>query len=368
MTRAFLPDEAQARFTQARLDTIESLGRLAKDHNAAFVVVAGDVFESNAIDPKTVARSLDAMKRASIPFLLLPGNHDPLDPASIYLHNAFRRQKPANVHVLDGTAPIEIQPGVKVYGAPWPNKRPLNDLAQSVYATLPTDGHETRILVAHGATDSLSPDPTNPSLVRLAPARQAVKEGRIHYVALGDRHSTTQVDAEGRIWYSGAPEPTDFDETDAGNCLLVDLTPEMVKVEKIPLGAWRFVRESFEFSQDSDLDHLHAFLDGQQRKETTICRLGLKGSLSLDGRARMDESIAQASQTFGHIEKWEKEQQLVTRPDTADLDRLGLTGYAHKTLESLVEQSTNGPHHEVAQEALILLHRLVQQGKLEDAK
>ena len=50
----------------------------------------------------------------------------------------------------------------------------------------------------------------------------------MHYVALGDRHSTTEVGGTGRIWYSGAPEPTAYDEIDPGNVLIVDLSADAV--------------------------------------------------------------------------------------------------------------------------------------------
>ena len=47
----------------------------------------------------------------------------------------------------------------------------------------------------------------------------------MHYVALGDKHSRMQVGSTGRIWYSGSPEVTNYDdiESDPGHVLVVDL-------------------------------------------------------------------------------------------------------------------------------------------------
>ena len=56
MTRAFLTPEASARFSQARIDAIGALGRLAAEHDAKFIVVAGDVFESSQISRETLLR------------------------------------------------------------------------------------------------------------------------------------------------------------------------------------------------------------------------------------------------------------------------------------------------------------------------
>ena len=60
MTRHFLSPEAQARFTQARIDGIRTIGNVAREEGASFVVVAGDVFESNQLEPRTVRRTIEA--------------------------------------------------------------------------------------------------------------------------------------------------------------------------------------------------------------------------------------------------------------------------------------------------------------------
>ena len=64
---------------------------------AEFVVVAGDVFEHNQLDPRVVSQSLEAMRAIGIPVYLLPGNHDPLDASSVYTSALFVAEQPANV-------------------------------------------------------------------------------------------------------------------------------------------------------------------------------------------------------------------------------------------------------------------------------
>ena len=65
MTRHFLSDEAQARFTAARIEAITTIGALAVQEGCSFVVVGGDVFESNQVERQVVVRSLEAMKATS---------------------------------------------------------------------------------------------------------------------------------------------------------------------------------------------------------------------------------------------------------------------------------------------------------------
>ncbi len=165
MTRYFLDPDAQARFTQSRFNVIRRMGELANANQASFVVVAGDVFESNLLDRRTVGRALEAMRSVPVPIYLLPGNHDPLDSASVYTSKFFTANQPKNVHVLMDNLPIEVLPRVELVGAPWASKRPLTDLVfQACHDLQPSPG-VTRIAVGHGAVDVLSPDPTNPALI-----------------------------------------------------------------------------------------------------------------------------------------------------------------------------------------------------------
>src|SRR5262249_52430193 len=97
MTRHFLAGDAQPRYSAARRDAVAGLGALAAEVGAEFVVVAGDVFEHNQLDPKVIGQSLEAMRAIGIPVYLLPGNHDPLDASSVFTSAFFTRECPDNV-------------------------------------------------------------------------------------------------------------------------------------------------------------------------------------------------------------------------------------------------------------------------------
>ena len=115
MTRHFLSaggGEAQSRYAAARREAVSGLGALAAEVGAEFVVVAGDVFEDNQLAPRVVSQSLEAMRAIGVPVYLLPGNHDPLDPSSVYTSTLFLAECPPNVTVLDGVH--ELRPGVQM--------------------------------------------------------------------------------------------------------------------------------------------------------------------------------------------------------------------------------------------------------------
>ncbi len=358
MTRHFLSAEAQARFAQARIDAIHTIGRLAGEHGAAFIVVSGDVFETNQVSPQTVRRTLDALGSVPVPVFLLPGNHDPLDAGSVFRSPTFVNGRPGHVTVLEDSAPHPVPgtPGVVVVGAPWFTKRPLSDLVADACATLEPAGGARRVMVAHGAAE-ISFD--NPAAIRVADAEAALADGRIGYLALGDRHSTTEVGASGRIWYAGAPEPTDYDELDAGNALLVNLRDDGgCDVTKHRVGTWRFARERFDLDGPDGIDTLGAWLDALAPKDRTIVKLTLVGTVSLSANARLEALLEHQRDLFAAIEQWERHMELVVRPDDDDFADLSLTGFAAQALASLrAESADTGHESDAARDALALLVR-----------
>jgi len=360
MTRHFLDADAQPRFSGARVDVVRTIGDLAVERGCAFVLVCGDVFETNHVERQIVVRAFDAMAATpTVTFYLLPGNHDPLDAASVFRSPTFVEHCPSNVVVLDGTGPVEAAPGLQLVGAPWRSKRPLTDLVSSALTEAPPAGFQ-RVVAGHGAVDHLSPDDASPALIRVADLDDAVASGRVHYVALGDRHSTTSVGKSGRIWYSGAPEATDFRETDPGNVLLVDLDADQPRVEICSVGRWKFVRHDAELTGDADLDLLEAFLEDLPDKDRTIVRLGLVGQLCLTEKARLDSVLAHHSDRLASLQGWERRIDLLVLPDDADFGGLELAGFAQEGLDDLRQiAASGGDGATTAQDALGLLLRMV---------
>ncbi len=361
MTRRFLSPEAQARFTQARIDSIATMGALAVREGCAFVVVCGDVFEHNFVNRQVVVRALEAMGGAGVPFYLLPGNHDPLDAGSVYRSTTFCQHRPANVVVLEGPGVHEILPGVELVAAPWSSKRPLSDLVTDavVGAGGPPPAGDVRIAVGHGAIDSVAPDIDNPAIIRQADLDRLIEAGAVHFVALGDRHSTTAAGATGRVWYSGAPEPTDFDEVDPGNALVVEVDAASCRVTSHAVGTWRFAREKFHLDGIEDVDTVARWFAALPAKDRTIVRLSLIGTLPLRAHAALTDLLAFNTELFAAIEQSERHSDLAVVPDDADFSDLELTGFAAEAVEDLRSQLTApGAEAQVAADALALLFRL----------
>ena len=351
MTRYFLNGEAQPRYSAARRD-----------------VVAGDVFEDNQFAPRDVSQSLEAMRAIGIPVYLLPGNHDPLDAASVYTSALFTAECPENVTVLDCAGVHEVRQGLEIVAAPWRSKAPTADPVAEILVDLPADG-VTRIVVGHGAVDILVPDKDRPSLIRLAALEDAIARGAVHYVALGDKHSRMQIGSTGRIWYSGSPEVTNYGdiEPDPGHVLVVDIDESdpvrPVSVEARRVGTWRFVTLCRTVDSSRDVADLDINLDLMPDKERTVVRLGLSGSLTVTDKAALDACLDKYARLFAALVPWDKQTDVAVIPADGEFDDLGIGGFAAAAVDELIGTArSDGEDADDARAALALLLRLVDKG------
>ncbi|AHC26774.1 MULTISPECIES: metallophosphoesterase family protein [Mycobacteriaceae] len=367
MTRHFLSaagGEAQSRYGAARREAVAGLGALAAEVGAEFVVVAGDVFEDNQLSPREVSLALEAMRAIEVPVYLLPGNHDQLDAGSVYTSALFAAERPANVTVLDRDGVFRVRPGVEILAAPWRSKAPTTDLAAAATAGVVADG-TVRVLVAHGGVDVLDPDSSKPSLIRLAALEEALAAGAVHYVALGDRHSRTEVGSTGRVWYSGAPEVTNYDdvETDPGHVLVVDIDEDdpahPVQVTARRVGRWRFVTLRHDVNDDRDIAGLDINLDQLPDKERTVVRLVLTGSLTIGHKAELDDCLDRYARLFASLRTWDRHCDLAVLPADGEFDELSIGGFATGAVQELVAAArADGTDADDARSALALLLRL----------
>lgn len=362
MTRAYLSDEAAARFSQARIDAITQLGQAAQDQGAQFIVVAGDVFESNHLSRQILLRTIDALTALPVPVFLLPGNHDPLDAASIFLTPELLAA-PEHIVVLRDMQPVAVPgvPGVEVVGAPWRTKHPNGDLCAEMAAQLEPAEGVVRIAVGHGQVDKLSPDLSRPEIIAVADIEKALQAQKFHYLALGDRHSVYCVGHSGRIWYSGAPVATAFVEDKPNHALLVDLDGNAgCAVEPLAIGAWEFVAEHRTLNDAEDFEAFRQWLEALPNKQCHAVKVSFTGSISLALAAQLDELMEGQEARFASLRRRERLTDLAIVPDQLDEDSVVLTGYAKSAWDELLQEASTDDS--VARDALLLFYRLAERG------
>lgn len=370
MTRWFLKEgdgEAQARYSADRLEAVRRIGRLAEERGAEFIVVAGDVFESNTLPERDFQRALDAIRELPVPVYLLPGNHDALDATSIYHRRVFDEVAQQGVHVLRDSAPVEVRPGVEIVGAPLTSRAPDVDvLAEALEDLEPTGG--VRIAVAHGQVAGFGAEVGE--TLSLEEIARAVDERAVHYVAVGDSHSTQQLDDAGRVWFSGSPETTDYDDKEkhSGNALVVDVWPDRAPlVEAAHIGQWDFRAMERDFADVEDarawLDELRMLSD----KSRTCVKYSLRGTLNLIADAELKRGLRDIAPSFAALYRRGSGSEITVVPEDGDISSLGVNGFPLDAAERLKERTADltlaEDDRRTAADALALLARLAGTGK-----
>lgn len=364
MKAHYLDDDARPRYLRARLDAVRRIGELAGQRGADFVVVCGDVFETNQLDRRIIDNAFESLRSFPVPVLLLPGNHDPLDAASLYDSPAFAEHQPDVVRVIRDSRPVPVAPGVEVVGAPWSSKRPDCDLVARALEDLePAPPGVVRVLAGHGRVSTLNPDAADPGTIDVSGLTRALAADLVQVVVLGDRHGTYEVAPS--VWYPGTPEVTDRDEVDPGNALVVDVDTDTraVSVEKVHVGRWRYEVLAWELGSGADVDALDAHLDALQDKDSTAVWLRLTGTLTLSARAHLEDVLDRHRGLFAHLDHWQRHTDLAVVPDDHDFADLALGGFADAAVAELVGTARGGGDGAVTvQDALGLLHRLAGGG------
>ncbi len=351
---ASIPGDAGAALRGRRIETVRTIGRLATERGVDAVLVAGDVFDANAVADGTLTQMLEALKAFSGDWVFIPGNHDSALADSVWTR-LLHREPPANVHLaLEPETPLLLADGrAAVLPAVLRRRHEIDDLT-AWFDSAETPEGAIRVGLAHGSVPEFLPDSSGtPNPVAAGRAEAA----RLDYLALGDWHGTLRVND--RTWYSGTPETDSFASSDPGNALIVSISEPGAppEVEKVPTGhfAWRF--EAAEVRSAEDIDALDRTI-GESAPEPARCllRLTLSGAVDLAAHARLRERLEHWGALLHHLDV--RDAGLLDEPSDDDLDRIDRSGFVRTAVERLRgrAQDEADPDRAVAAMALVRLY------------
>lgn len=357
----FVDANTMAFLQEARLQAITRIGELAGKYEAKHVLVAGDIYDKEALSPLSLNQPIERMRSFSnVQWHLLPGNHDHHRPNGLW-SQLLRKGLPDNVHIHVSAEPAALEDDVAVLlPAPLHHRRTLDDpTAYMNGVDLPN--RLIRVGVAHGTVTGFgSDDRDTPNYI--APNRPTQAE--LSYLALGDWHGQKRIND--RCWYSGTPEIDAFDVENGGQVLLVEIEGHGVVPTVTPLrtGYYDWITRSATVNNRGDIDLLEKTLRNVEDPLRTLVHLSVEGTLSLEDdlflRERIMEGVSAAFR-FMRVD----DRQLFHRPTDEDLDRIDRGGFVRKAAEELKRQAQEGTEDErnLATEALLRLY--VEHMKLE---
>lgn len=330
-----------------RLNAVRRLGSLAVQHRADAVLVAGDVFDMNEVSDRVVRQTLNTLSEFRVPWVLLPGNHDPALAESVWTR-IVRLGCPENVHLAITRAPILLdKERLAVLSAPLLRRHESADPTEG-FASTPTPAGVIRVGLAHGSVKNRLPIEAE---VHNLISDTCAADARLDYLALGDWHGTFEVTPN--TWYSGTPEPDGFKQQNSGQALLVDIDSAgaVPRIQKLQTGCYRWRKLTLDFrAVEGELAAL-----GEPYSNLVI-GIRVEGSISLRERAVLDELI----------KDWEARVKvlrvnmdaLAPAPTDTDFDDLGRQGFVGNVVERLraVQGDAQHPDHAFASAALQRLY------------
>ncbi len=280
--------ETAARVREERLAAARRAVGVARDQGAEFILMAGDTFEDNGVERALIQKVADILCSSPVPVYVIPGNHDPLTPGSVWEHPAWKSME--HVHVLREEKPVDI-PGGTLYPCPVKDKRSRKDPT----AWIPSGEAVIRIGLAHGTVEGVpQPEPDHPI------PRDAAARAGLGYLALGHWHSTAMypgADGSVRMAYSGTHETTSFGERDSGNVLVVEIAGPGASplVTPVRTGGLNWMVIEKDIREAGDLQRVRQDIESQGNPGSTLVEVRLKGLLTAAERgeiARIEEILA----------------------------------------------------------------------------
>jgi len=211
------PTPDQGRHLDSCLCPLDAIEAAAASHEPDLVIVAGDLFDHQRVEPALVDVVLDRLAALAGPCVLINGNHDLHDHRSLYQDRADQAPDLVFLDQLDGSTVELLDGAIHLWGKAMDDHhrgfRPL------LGAPARPDDAAWWVVVGHGQYE-----PTDEASIRSSPLTPSEIEATgADYVALGHWHVRTDVSTEQvTAWYSGAPHG--FGAT--GKFNLIELDPD----------------------------------------------------------------------------------------------------------------------------------------------
>lgn len=310
-------EDAAARLVSASSHALEALVGLCKARGAAFLVLAGDVFDSTSVDVRTQYRlhsALSALARAGTPSFVSWGNHDPL--------GSWRApfNWPPDVHFFGSEVEwYEVRHGgaegctiARIGGVSYSRADVRDNLAlafapSAKAAPAPGPSRALRVGVLHSNVGAV------PEHGNYAPCSlDDLAAAGVDYWALGHVHThrvlaCPDTGAGFAAVYPGATQGRDCTETGARGCCVVHVVGGRVaEIEFVPIDDLRWLTVTLDVGDMQGLDEILGRLAAACDAECAVSGLdAVAVRLKLCGRGGIHRELVQAG--AGEVERWLRE-------------------------------------------------------------
>jgi DNA repair exonuclease SbcCD nuclease subunit len=173
----------------------------AREAQADYVLLVGDIFDSNRQSPDIIAQCVAMLRDFPRPIVVLPGNHDPLTPDSVWRRGGLDRLDHVAIIGLTHEQAIHFPDhDLEMWGHPhcdYSNMVPLREPRPR--------SARWHITLAHGHYEDDGVEPLRPSWLI---SNAEIEATRADYLALGHWNRAAAVGTGTTVpaYYSGSPD------------------------------------------------------------------------------------------------------------------------------------------------------------------
>lgn len=293
--------DKRARLQHHRIQSLERIADLVREHDAAAVLVAGDLFDSPSPTKSTVSAMFGAIGKMAVPVIAIPGNHDFGGPGGPWQQD-FVKQEAAqlapNFQILTSTEPLVLD-SLVILPAPLMERMERDDPTSWIRHAfeerdLPSD--RPRVVLAHGSVQGFSSSgeegvSAESNILNL----DRLPSDELDYLALGDWHGTKQVGP--KAWYAGTPEIDRFpkgEQNEPGHVMKVTVNRgALPEVEPLSTTAIQWHRLTHRFDLESGIDELQSAFEAivGTGAEGALLHLELSGQLGIEDAIKLQNIL-----------------------------------------------------------------------------
>lgn len=326
---------------------------LAIQEEVHALLIAGDLFHATKVDRSSLTAVLANLQRLAekkIYCLLLPGNHDPLTPDSLYNYIDL----PPNVHIFreKSWTVFDQIPNLNIYGFPYFDELKDTNILSQLQVT---SNNLFQVAMLHGSYKNVQ------QIENYMPFQDVdIVNSNLNYLALGHYHNFKDC-SQGQVkcFYPGAPNCLSFNNTDERQVILVELSTAGTVIKPIAINGRKYVQLNYDMTLGSPVELYKKIED---LKDLAVClKIIITGLVDESKILTNNEVKSLFAENFFYLEVVDRSTIL---PANLNLD-FTVKGIYLKKMQALLDNPTlSDEEREIIENALKIGFIALERGRV----
>ncbi len=308
--------------------SFEKVVDTAIEQKVDVVMIAGDLFDNpypSKVNVVFVRDLLLKLSKANIKVAVIAGNHDRLEPGSVFTSEEMTFDDP-NIRIFhkDDNMWVIEEFDLTIVGVSCAlqksRKSPFSEIKESPKT-------KNNVALLHGSAEFAGREADNYPI-----AKAEIDNSLYNYIGLGDWHSMLELKKD-KAYYSGSPELVDSDQKGAGNVLMIEISDAGTKVSSVKVGKREVMLQDLDLNKFKDVSSLKNAIEEKAGAEV-VKLVTLSGLKSLSFKVDIAELEDSLSSKFFYLKISDKSNLQLTAEELAKYPEELLVGRFIKILSA----------------------------------